>query len=195
MGSNLKDILTLDNIDWKKTFSNDIQEVYKVLGIEAARLCIHNELIECYEQAGKINYHHTSMLCDRICATQKMVSIFRHGINNDDIGPIAKASFEETPEMFLKAAKHAELDLMTGVSANVMCGQEGYFGTGSFQILLNHEKIIEWDDGTLKDEQEIDNLLNLVDDTPCSKENLIIKTGIVNNNNTGIVDDEYDIDL
>jgi hypothetical protein len=27
---------------------------------------------------------------------------FRHGINNDDIGPIAKASFEETPEMFLK---------------------------------------------------------------------------------------------
>ena len=45
-----------------------------------------------------------------------MVSIFRHGINNDDIGPIAKASFEETPEMFLRAARHAELDLMTGVS-------------------------------------------------------------------------------
>ena len=88
-----------------------------------------------------INYHHTSMLCDRMTATKKMVSIFRHGINNDDIGPIAKASFEETPEMFLKAAKHAELDLMTGVSANIMCGQEGYFGTGSFQILLNQEEL------------------------------------------------------
>jgi len=196
VGTNLKDILTLDNIDVNKTFSNDIQEVYKVLGIEAARQCIHNELIECYDQAGKINYHHTSMLCDRICATQKMVSIFRHGINNDDIGPIAKASFEETPEMFLRAAKHAELDLMTGVSANVMCGQEGYFGTGSFQVLLNHEKIIKWDDGTIKEVQEIDGLLNLVDDTACSKENLIIKTNIVNNtNNTGIVDDEYDIEL
>ena len=36
-------------------------------------------------------------------------AIFRHGINNDNIGPIAKASFEETPEMFLKAARHAEL--------------------------------------------------------------------------------------
>ena len=78
-----------------------------------------------------------SMLCDRMCATQKMVSIFRHGINNDDIGPIAKASFEETPEMFLRAARHAELDLMTGVSSNIMCGQEGYYGTGSFQVLLN----------------------------------------------------------
>ena len=195
VGSNLKDILTLDNIDINKTFSNDIQEVYKVLGIEAARQCVHDELIECFAGVGKINYHHTTMLCDRICATQKMVSIFRHGINNDDIGPIAKASFEETPEMFLRAAKHAELDLMTGVSANVMCGQEGYFGTGSFQILLNHEKIIEWDDGTIDDETNIDNLLNLVDNTVCSKENLIIKTGVVNNINAGIVDDEYDMDL
>ena len=195
VGSNLKDILTLDNIDINKTFSNDIQEVYTVLGIEAARQCVHDELIECFAGVGKINYHHTTMLCDRICATQKMVSIFRHGINNDDIGPIAKASFEETPEMFLKAAKHAELDLMTGVSANVMCGQEGYFGTGSFQILLNHEKIIEWDDGSIDDETNIDNLLNLVDNTVCSKENLIIKTGVVNNINVGIVDDEYDMDL
>jgi len=196
VGSNLKDILTLDNIDINKTFCNDIQEVYKVLGIEAARQCVHNELIECFAGVGKINYHHTTMLCDRICATQKMVSIFRHGINNDDIGPIAKASFEETPEMFLRAAKHAELDLMTGVSANVMCGQEGYFGTGSFQILLNHEEIIKWDMGSIKDEQEINKLLNLEDETTCSKENLIIKTDITDNdNNTGIVDDEYDFDL
>ena len=45
-----------------------------------------------------------------------MVSIFRHGINNDDIGPIAKASFEETPEMFLKAAKHGELNIMNFIS-------------------------------------------------------------------------------
>ena len=45
------------------------------------------------------------MLCDRMTATKNMVSIFRHGINNDDIGPIAKASFEETPEMFLKSSQ------------------------------------------------------------------------------------------
>ena len=73
--------------------------------------------------------------------------------------------------------------------------KKGYFGTGSFQILLNHEKIIEWDDGSIDDETNIDNLLNLVDNTVCSKENLIIKTGVVNNINVGIVDDEYDMDL
>jgi DNA-directed RNA polymerase II subunit RPB1 len=72
-----------------------------------------------------------------------MVSIFRHGINNDNIGPIAKASFEETPEMFLNAARHAELDTMRGVSANVMCGQEGYFGTSAFQVILDYDKITQ----------------------------------------------------
>ena len=71
----------------------------------------------------------------------KMVSIFRHGINNDDIGPIAKASFEETPEMFLKAARHAELDIMKGVSANIMCGQQGYYGTSAFKVLADIELI------------------------------------------------------
>jgi DNA-directed RNA polymerase beta' subunit len=85
---------------------------------------------------GYINYHHIGLLCDRMTCNKKLVSIFRHGINNDNIGPIAKASFEETSEMFLKAARHAELDNMRGVSANVMCGQFGYFGTGACHILL-----------------------------------------------------------
>ena len=128
MGTNLEDILMLDNIDVKRTFSNDIQETYKILGVEAARQTIYNELAEVLEFDGTyINYHHIELLCDRITNTQKMVSIFRHGINNDDIGPLAKASFEETPEMFLRAARHAELDNMRGISANVMCGQEGFF--------------------------------------------------------------------
>ena len=96
-----------------KLFSNDIQEVYRTLGLGGSYdKSIFNELSEAMDHAGVyINYHHLSILCDRMCATSKMVSIFRHGINNDDIGPIAKASFEETPEMFLRAARHAELDL------------------------------------------------------------------------------------
>ena len=72
-----------------------------------------------------------------------MVSIFRHGINKDNIGPIAKASFEETTEMFLQAARHGELDEMRGVSANIMCGQEGYYGTSSFSTYLDNDKMYD----------------------------------------------------
>jgi len=142
IGTNLLDVLGLDYIDTKRTFSNDIIEIYNVLGIEAARQSIYNELVDVIEFDGTyINYHNFSVLVDRMTFTNKLISIFRHGINNDNIGPIAKASFEETPEMFLKAARHAELDTLRGISANVMCGQEGFFGTSSFQVVLDIEEM------------------------------------------------------
>ena len=118
--------------------------MYSVLGIEAARQCLFNELIDVIEFDGTyINHHHMHLLCDRMCCNEKMVSVFRHGINKDDIGPIAKASFEETSEMFLQAAKHGELDELRGVSANIMCGQEGYYGTSAFQTYVDNNKLFE----------------------------------------------------
>jgi len=138
VGTNLLSLLGLNYINPHKTISNDIKEVCNVLGIEAARTCIYNELTEVVEFDGAyINDHHKTLLCDRMTCTTPMTSIFRHGVNKDDIGPIAKASFEETPEMFLQAARHGEVDNMRGVSANIMCGQEGYYGTSSFNILLD----------------------------------------------------------
>ena len=50
----------------------------------------------------------------------KMISIFRHGINNDNIGPIAKASFEEVMNILTQAAVFGEKDNMKGVSSNIL---------------------------------------------------------------------------
>jgi DNA-directed RNA polymerase II subunit RPB1 len=142
VGSNLLDLLGHEGIDSSRTFSNDIKETYDILGVEAARESIYSELKEVIEFDGAyINDHHMSLLCDRMASTNPLTSVFRHGVNRDDIGPIAKASFEETPEMFLQAARHAELDPMRGISANVMCGQEGYYGTNSFRLLLDMNEL------------------------------------------------------
>ena len=195
VGSNLKQLLALDTVDANKTYSNNIQEVYRTLGIEAARQCIFNEINEAFEANGNyINYHHLALLCDRMCATKKMVSVFRHGINNDDIGPIAKASFEETPEMFLRAARHAELDLMTGVSSNIMCGQEGYYGTGSFQIMLNMEEINKLDNAELEEKVNISDFLQVNKDEPCSKQNIVMNTSTeyIQGKYSGDISTEYD---
>ena len=144
IGSNLLDVLGLDNIDKYRTFSNDIMEVYYTLGIEAARQILYNEIVEVIEFDGTyINSHHYSILCDRMTYTHNLICILRSDINKDNIGPIAKASFEETPLMLLKAARHGELDNMRGVSANIMCGQEGYYGTSAFQVLFDTEKYLE----------------------------------------------------
>jgi DNA-directed RNA polymerase beta' subunit len=203
IGTNLLDVLGLDYIDPTRTISNDIQEIYNVLGIEAARNSIYNELADVIEFDGTyVNSHHFMLLCDRMTFTNKMISIFRHGINNDDIGPIAKASFEETPEMFLKAAKHAELDNMRGISANVMCGQEGLFGTASFQVVLDLNEMAKLEEQykyEYKDESEIIDreLFEGVSDATdmCSTQNLTIENNIVNIDikEMGKTDDDYNL--
>ena len=186
IGTNLLDVLGLDYIDKNRTFSNDIVEIYNVLGIEAARQAIYNELVDVIEFDGTyINYHNFSVLVDRMTFTHKLISIFRHGINNDNIGPIAKASFEETPEMFLKAARHGELDTLRGISANVMCGQEGFFGTSCFQVVLDIEEMQKLEAASeykfVDVETEIEKFFGEFDnpEDPCGINKLSIQNNVV----------------
>jgi DNA-directed RNA polymerase II subunit RPB1 len=189
IGTNLLDVLGLDFIDNRRTLSNDIVEIYNVLGIEAARQAIYNELVEVVEFDGTyINFHNYSVLVDRMTFTNKLISIFRHGINNDNIGPIAKASFEETPEMFLKAARHAELDTMRGISANVMCGQEGFFGTAAFQVILDIEQMQTFEAQSeykpMNVEDEIEKFFGDVQnpDDPCGINKISIQNNVISIN-------------
>ncbi len=215
VGTNLLDLLALDFVDSTRTITNSIIEIYNVLGVEAARQSIFDEFSEVIEfDSTYINYHHLTMLCDRMCCNDKMVSVFRHGINNDNIGPIAKASFEETPEMFLKAARHGELDMMRGVSANVMCGQQGYFGTNSFKLLtdmdfmmtlnensINNDKQYD-DSNNFKDVKVMDNYISkelnktYADNIECNISSLEINYSLNNIKETKLgIDDDYDLDF
>jgi DNA-directed RNA polymerase II subunit RPB1 len=144
-GTNLLDVLALDYIDNTRTFSNDIREVFHVLGLEAARQMIYNEMSDVMEFSGGgyINYHHLGLLCDRMTCNFNMIPIFRSGLLSDDTGPLARCTFEEQTVMLLQAARHGDVDPMRGVSANVMCGQFGNFGTSSFQLVLDMEAALE----------------------------------------------------
>ena len=199
-GSNLMEVLALDFIDSSRTFGNDIKEVFNVLGIEAARQIIYNEFVEVMEFSGVyINYHHLSLLCDRMTSTENMVSIFRSGILNDDIGPISKSTFEVHTEVLLNASRHAEFDHMRGVSANVMMGQMGVFGTGSFQVLLDMEQMknIPTVDLLKKDtNKEIEKMFGSLEDNSdiCSKNNITIRNNLdaIKKSNMDVCDDGYD---
>ena len=198
-------MLGLEYIDSRRTISNDITENFNVLGMEAARQCIYNELAEVLEFDGAyVNAHHMGLLCDRMTFSHKLISIFRHGINNDDIGPIAKASFEETPEMFLKAAKHGELDNMKGVSANIMCGQQGYYGTNCFKVLVDNDFLMSIKPQTTttpqpseeSDEQALLNQITSETTNECSTNSLLIESSVasIKNINNGSSSD-YELDF
>jgi len=75
------------------------------------------------------------------------MSVDRYGINKMDIGPIAKASFEETEKILLRAALFGEVDPVTGVSANIMMGQPIHGGTGFFNILFDEGAFMRLQEG------------------------------------------------
>jgi DNA-directed RNA polymerase II subunit RPB1 len=184
VGSNLLNLLSLDYIDKTRLISNNIVEMFHIFGIEVARRCIYEELSEVIESSGT-NSHHLELLCDRMCYSYRMIPVSRHGINADNIGPIGKASFEETPEMFFKAGRHAELDVMRGVSANVMCAQEGNIGTSAFQVYFDTDAIkdlppIQEED---EDDKDVFKLLDSDYDNPldkCSTHNIKIDNDVTN---------------
>ena len=100
---------------------------------------------------------------------------------------------------FLRAAKHGQLDIMKGVSSNIMCGQEGYFGTSSFQVYLDIDQIKEnTQSKTLEQEETIEGSFALEDENePCSKTNISISSSIntVKITNTGNIDNNFDLDI
>jgi DNA-directed RNA polymerase II subunit RPB1 len=115
--------------------------------------------------------------------------------------------------MFLKAARHGELDIMRGISANVMCGQEGYFGTSLFQVVLDIDTYTE-NVKNVYDPEEDSSEIKFEDDdkvigdflqsgtakvvTPqCSTETLTIQNNvsILSRHITQHTDDDYELDF
>ncbi|OXA46492.1 DNA-directed RNA polymerase II subunit RPB1 [Folsomia candida] len=140
-GTSLMRVLSERDVDHVRTYSNDICEIFMVLGIEAVRKCVEKEMNTVLSFYGLyVNYRHLALLCDVMTAKGHLMAITRHGINRQDTGPLMRCSFEETVDVLMDAAVHAEVDPMRGVSENIMLGQLPRMGTGCFDLLLDAEK-------------------------------------------------------
>lgn len=99
-GSNLKEIITYDEVDATRTTTNNCSEINEVLGIEAARLSLIKEIRYILDIYGiYVNYRHLATLCDIMTSRGVLTSISRHGINKVVDGPLRRASFEQTVEI------------------------------------------------------------------------------------------------
>lgn len=137
-GVNLKAVMSIDGVDYSRTYSNNCVEIFRVLGIEAARAAIMKELRNVIEFDGSyVNYRHLALLCDLMTHRGFLMAITRHGINRADTGALMRCSFEETVEILMEAAAVGEKDDCHGIAENVMFGQMAPMGTGSFDVALD----------------------------------------------------------
>lgn len=142
-------------MDFKRTISNDIIEILKVLGIEAVRMSLINELRFVLGSYGiYVNYRHLATLCDVMTQRGILTSITRHGINRVDTGPLRKCSFEETVEILLEASVYSEKDPLQGITENIIMGQLAPYGTGCFNLVMDRD-VLELHSQQLDDVQSV----------------------------------------
>ena len=140
-GSNLKDMLKLEEVDSRRTVSNDINEVEKVLGIEAGRQAIINEALKVIEDQGlDIDIRHLMFLADVMTVTGSVKGITRSGITSDKQSVLARASFETPMKHIINAALTGEKDPLNSVVENVMLNQPVPLGTGTPQLVMKGKK-------------------------------------------------------
>ena len=145
-GTNFLAVMNHPYVDGTKLVSSHVHDIYENLGIEATRSTLIQEITTLFEEAG-VNCRHLGLLCDVMTRQGRLMSVDRYGINKMDIGPIAKASFEETEKILLRAALFGEVDPVTGISANIMMGQPIRGGTGFFNILFDEGAFMRLQEG------------------------------------------------
>lgn len=146
-GSNFLEIINHPYVNGNAVLSSHVHDIYENLGIEAARATLLNEITNLFAEAGGVDFRHLGLLCDWITRVGKLLSVDRYGINKQDIGPLSKASFEETERILLKAAIFGEVDPIVGVSANIMTGQPIRGGTSFSEILFDEQAFMRLQEG------------------------------------------------
>ncbi len=141
-GTNLSAVLKIEGVDPTKTKSNSIHEIENVLGIEAARAALVKEIKNTLNEQGlDVDIRHIMLLADLMTRTGVLRQVGRHGIAGEKPSVMARAAFEVTVKHLFDASARGELDLIQGVTENVIIGQPAPVGTAVVQLKMDPTKI------------------------------------------------------
>ncbi|MBP1922579.1 DNA-directed RNA polymerase subunit A' [Halorubrum alkaliphilum] len=137
-GSAFGDALEIEGVDASRTTCNNIHEIYRNLGVEAARETIIDETKNTLEEQGldDVNVRHLMLVADIMTNNGEIDSIGRHGISGSKDSVLARAAFEVTVNHLLDAAVHGEYDELDGVIENVIAGKPISIGTGDVDLRM-----------------------------------------------------------
>jgi DNA-directed RNA polymerase subunit A' len=137
-GSNLSKVLEIPGVDTSRTTTNNVHEIAKTLGIEAARNALINEAKGVLEEQGlDVDVRHVMLVADMMASTGEVQQIGRHGISGKKASVLARAAFEITVPNIVEAAVKGESDPLAGVTENVIVGQSIPIGTGLVELYMS----------------------------------------------------------
>ncbi len=154
-GSNLKDVMQIDEVDETRTITNDVFEVLSVLGVEAARQVIINEATKVIEDQGlDVDIRHIMLVADAMTTTGNVKGITRGGITGEKKSVLARASFETPMKHLVHASLIGEEDELSSVIENVMLNQPVPVGTGLPGLVAKMRELFSQAFGQVADSEE-----------------------------------------
>lgn len=139
-GTNLKEVLGMEGVDSTKTFSNDVREINAVLGIEAARQAILNEVIKVIDVQGlNVDVRHIMLVADTMSISGGVKGITRYGVVSEKSSVLARASFETPLKHVINASISGEKDELNSVVENVMLNQVIPVGSGVPKLIVRND--------------------------------------------------------
>ena len=137
LGTNLKEMLELKEVDKDKLVSNDFHEVASVFGIEAARQLIINEVEKVLTSQGlNIDERHLKLISDAMTITGEVKGVTRMGIIAQKSSILARATFETPVKQFVNATIKGGKDNLVSVIENIILNQPVPIGTGLPGLLV-----------------------------------------------------------
>ncbi len=134
-GSNVEGVIKHKYVDPSRVYTNNIKEIERIFGIEAARNAIVHEIKSVMDMQGlAIDIRHILLLADAMCSEGVIKKIGRHGLAGSKKSVLARAAFEETIQHLSRAPVIGEEDPLIGTTENIIAGKTVPIGTG--RILL-----------------------------------------------------------
>ncbi len=141
-GSNLKEIMMVPEVDFRRVTSNDIHEVASILGIEAARQLIVDEARQLLREQGlDVDIRHLLLLADAMTMDGKVRQVGRHGVVRLKSSVLARAAFEISFQTLIEAAASGEVDKLQGNIERILIGREVPIGTGRVSLLMRYGEL------------------------------------------------------
>ncbi len=127
-------------VDPSRVYTNNVKEIEKIFGIEAARNAIKKEVRDVMDmQRLYVDIRHIALIADAMTHSGEIKSIGRHGLSGEKVGVLGRAAFEETVKHLIHASSTAEEELLVGVTENIIVGQTVPVGTGKIKLLMKRK--------------------------------------------------------
>ena len=136
-GFNLIGASENEAVDARRIYTNNIKEIERVYGIEAARNAIVREIKDVMDmQKLFVDIRHIMLIADAMTYGGTVKSIGRHGLSGEKVGVLGRAAFEETIKHLINASAFAEEEKLIGVTENIIVGQTVPVGTGKIKLVM-----------------------------------------------------------